>query len=488
MRHGFCFEKYNKQGRSKKGRSNKILFPKSCSHFHFVYPTQPISMRKLLTGLLLLPALLRAQPSHLAELNATDVSCHGNADGVLQVALLEGAAPASFQWTRLPNSPSGAGTLDAANPVASVLNLPPGAYRVTLTDATGADTLLYSIIAEPEPLSGDLSILTDFNGYEVSCAGNADGRLRANIAGGTPYYAYAWSAGNENHPVADSLAVGEHRLSVTDSRGCVLELSVTLTAPPPLTTQVEAAGEKCYGENTGAITLWSVAGGLPPYLAALDGAGFDAQTAWANVPPGSHFLVVEDANGCRHTDAVLLPTGFQFTFDAGSDTTLLAGDSLHLLLESDKVLDTVLWTPAASVVTVFSESATLFPLFTTHYRATAVDLNGCKAVDDFTVTVHRDRDVYAPNAFAPNGQNGDNRAFTLYGGAGIHTVAVLQVFDRFGKLIFENRDFPVNDPASGWQGLVWGETGPPGVYVWHAVVAFTDGREEIYQGDVLLMR
>lgn len=445
-------------------------------------------MRKFITGLLLLPGLLCAQPNHLAELNATDVSCHGSADGTLLVALLDGAPPASFQWTRLPNSPAGVGAVDAANPVAAVSDLPPGAYRVTLTDATGADTLMYSIIAEPEPLAGDLTTLTDFNGYGVSCAGSADGRLLAHISGGTPYYVYTWSAGGENHPGADSLAAGEHRLTVTDSRGCTLELNATLTAPPPLTTQVEAVGEKCFGENTGAITLLSIAGGLQPYLAALDDAAFGAPTAWTNVPPGQHFIVVEDANGCRHTDAVWLPIGFQFAFDAGSDTTLLAGDSLHLLLESGNALDTVLWSPAVSVLAPAPEAATLFPLFTTRYVATAADLNGCKAVDEFTVTVRRDRAVYAPNAIAPNGQNGDNRAFTLYGGAGIRAVAVLQVFDRFGKLIFERRDFPINIPSSGWPGIVHGETGPPGVYVWHAVVIFTDGREEIYQGDVLLVR
>lgn len=445
-------------------------------------------MRKLIIGCLLWPALLHAQPFHLADLNATDVSCNGSNDGILQIGLLDGQAPATFQWTRLPSSPSGSGALNVTSPVAAVPGLPAGAYRVTVSDATGHDTLLYAIIDEPAPLSGSLQTLSDFNTYPVSCAGATDGQLKADIDGGTPYYDYHWSAETQNNPVADSLSAGEHRLTVTDSRGCTLELAVTLGEPPPLSTQVFSAGEKCFGENTGAIELQNTAGGVSPYLAALDGDDLSAQTSWANVPPGQHFLVVEDANGCRHTDAVLLPVGFQFTFSAGPDTMLLTGDSLHLSLSSDKILDTVLWSPSVSVLAANPETGTVFPLFTTTYQLTAVDLNGCKALDQVTVEVHRNRNVYAPNAFAPEGQSVDNQFFTLYGGAGIRSVAVFQVFDRFGKLIFEKKEMPLNDPTEGWTGKVNGATALPGVYVWHAVVAFTDGREEVYQGDVLVVR
>lgn len=445
-------------------------------------------MRKLFAGLFLLPALLQAQPFHVADVNATDVSCKDKNDGILQVELIDGLSPATFQWMRLPNLLSGAGALNATTPVVAVPGLPTGAYRVKVTDATGRDTVLYAIISEPDALTGSLNVLTGFNQYGVSCAGSADGRIQAAITGGTPYYVFNWSAATENSPIADSLSAGEHRLTVTDSRGCTLELATTLDAPPPLSTQVEVVGEKCFGENTGAITLQNSSGGVPPYLTDLDFEGFSTQTAWANVAPGQHFLTVEDANGCRHTDAVLLPLGFQFTFDAGPDTTLLTGDSLRLGLSSDKILDTVLWSPSATVIEPDPETGLVFPLFTTTYHLTAIDLNGCKALDQLTVTVHRDRSVYAPNVFAPNGQNADNRFFTLYGGAGIRSVAVFQVFDRFGKLIFEKQNVPLNDPAEGWPGIVDGETGQPGVYVWHAVVSFTDGREEIYQGDVLLMR
>ncbi|MCC7506184.1 MAG: hypothetical protein IT259_12825 [Saprospiraceae bacterium] len=445
-------------------------------------------MRLVFIGLLLLPALLHAQPFRLANMSATDVSCFGFTDGALQIGLIDGTAPATYQWVRLPNAPSGSGVLSSGSPVAAVADLSPGAYRVTVVDNLGRDTVLYAIIGEPSALEGSMAITGNFNQYDVSCANSADGELQAQVSGGTPFYTYNWSGNTENSPVADSLSAGPYSLTVTDSRGCSIEFSSTLEAPSPLQTAVEAIGEKCFGENTGAINLLDIQGGVPPYLTRLDAGPFGSQTSWANVPPGQHFLTVEDANGCRVTDAVILPLGFQFTFNAGPDTTLLTGDSLLLTLSADKPLDTVLWTPSATVLAPNPETAVLFPIFTTHYQLTAIDLNGCKALEELTVTVGRHRDIYAPNVFAPEGQTPENRGFTLFGGAGIRHIAVFQVFDRFGKLIYEQRELPLNDPAQGWLGDVNGESGPPGVYVWHAVVLFTDGREEIYQGDVLLMR
>lgn len=445
-------------------------------------------MRKLLFLLFLLPGWLSAQPVRLAELNAAAISCTDRDDGVLQISLIDGASPATFQWTRLPNSPAGSGSVSASSPIASISDLPPGAYRVSLVDANGADTIMFAIVEEPLPLSAALSIATDFNGFGVSCSGGADGQLRAQVSGGTPYYVFDWSAGNANNPLADSLEAGEHRLTVSDSRGCSLELSATLTEPAPIETQVNAVGEKCFGENSGLIELQQTTGGVAPYLASLDDEPFATQTVWPDLLPGAHFLTVEDANGCRHIDGVVLPTGFQFAFSAGSDTVLLAGDSLHVALSSANLLDTVIWTPSASVAAADAQTATLFPLFSTRYQLTAIDLSGCKAVDDLSVVVRRDRAIYAPGAFAPEGQNADNQRFTIYGGEGIRAVATLQVFDRLGRLIFENRNFPVNDPASGWDGIVDGEIALPGVFVWHAVIDFTDGREEVYQGDVFLLR
>jgi hypothetical protein len=188
------------------------------------------------------------------------------------------------------------------------------------------------------------------------------------------------------------------------------------------------------------------------------------------------------------TEAVILPSGLEFILTLSNDTTMLSGDTLRLLYATDPPADTLIWQPAQGVQVISPTEMLFFPTFSTTYQVTAVNADGCLAEGAIRITVSRDRDTYVPNVFAPAAQNVDNRRFTVFGSAGIRTVALFQVFDRFGRLWFENRNFPVNDPAAGWDGAQATEEAPVGVYLWRAVVQYTDGREIKLQGDVTVVR
>ncbi|HRD82001.1 MAG TPA: gliding motility-associated C-terminal domain-containing protein, partial [Saprospiraceae bacterium] len=57
--------------------------------------------------------------------------------------------------------------------------------------------------------------------------------------------------------------------------------------------------------------------------------------------------------------------------------------------------------------------------------------------------------LFAPNAFSPN-DDGINDVFMLFGGNGVERVAMLRIFDRWGNMMFEARDFLPGDPQFGW--------------------------------------
>jgi len=71
-----------------------------------------------------------------------------------------------------------------------------------------------------------------------------------------------------------------------------------------------------------------------------------------------------------------------------------------------------------------------------------------------------------------------------------HVVRIksLLVFDRWGSLVFERYNFAPNDPVLGWDGMIRGSRGLPGVYVYYAEVEFVDGETILYKGDVTLMQ
>ncbi len=107
---------------------------------------------------------------------------------------------------------------------------------------------------------------------------------------------------------------------------------------------------------------------------------------------------------------------------------------------------------------------------------------GCTATDEIEVV----KDCYAdiPNAFTPNG-DGDNDYFfprtQLSNGV---TNFKMQVFNRWGQLIFETTKLD----GRGWDGRFNGQDQPMGVYLYLIDVGYSNGRQEAYKGSVTLIR
>jgi gliding motility-associated-like protein len=127
--------------------------------------------------------------------------------------------------------------------------------------------------------------------------------------------------------------------------------------------------------------------------------------------------------------------------------------------------------PAAMLLTHFS-------------RVTITDLNGCTAQAGVSLEVSKDRHVWAPNIFSPNG-DGKNDFFTIYG-KGVAHIRHLRVFDRWGNQVFLAEEIPANVDAAGWDGTFRGNLLTPAVFVWVAEVFFLDGERRTLSGDVTI--
>ncbi|MCK6695001.1 MAG: gliding motility-associated C-terminal domain-containing protein, partial [Thermoanaerobaculia bacterium] len=112
---------------------------------------------------------------------------------------------------------------------------------------------------------------------------------------------------------------------------------------------------------------------------------------------------------------------------------------------------------------------------------------GCTDSATVRIRVDKNKNVYFPNVFKPDGQNTANAYFYPSGDA-YTQLSFLSVYSRWGELLFEARDIAVNDINAGWDGMFRGKPMSPGVYIWVAEVAFLDGEKVIYKGDVTLVR
>lgn len=113
----------------------------------------------------------------------------------------------------------------------------------------------------------------------------------------------------------------------------------------------------------------------------------------------------------------------------------------------------------------------------------ATSPDGC--VDTFTVTilVIADIIIYVPNTFTPNGDF-NNELWSIYVEGIVPESFSVEVFNRWGELIFESRD-----PGFAWDASYLGLPVPIGTYVWKikATEAFTLEEREWY-GHVNVIR
>ncbi len=313
---------------------------------------------------------------------------------------------------------------------------------------------------------------------------------------------FMWQSENGNFIttslVAEINTPGWYFFTTSNStNGCFSVDSVFISEIVDLPYQINAhlSGETCFGEGDGFIEIENVLGGTPPFLYSIDNQGFAPITFWQNLESGTYKLTVQDALGCTFEQTFIVPETLPLELDLGPDINLELGQNLDLNLQtniSENSIETVIWSPS-EVIHCLDENClniSLNPLNTTILQVTLTDIFGCVAEDEIVVRVKKGREVYIPNVFSPN-NDGFNDEFELFAGKDVQEFRNLKIFNRWGELVF---DLPKieqgngNSYSSGWDGTLKGEPLNPGVFIYMIEVVFKDGHNEIYKGDITLVR
>ncbi len=177
------------------------------------------------------------------------------------------------------------------------------------------------------------------------------------------------------------------------------------------------------------------------------------------------------------------------TFD--DEYEIMLGEYLDFDIDivTNSNISTILWNDErgnSSFSCLDCETPNVRPLFDATYIATVTSEAGC--IDDIGITVRVDkqRDVYAPNIFSPNG-DGANDIFFLTG-TDFVTVNEFNIYDRWGNLVYSTLSKQLGESTEGWNGQYNGSNVNPGVYVWYAEVEWLDGYTENLAGDVTVVR
>lgn len=225
------------------------------------------------------------------ELNLTKTSYHGSdltcrdaSDGEIQLNVVNGAAPHAYAWSQ-------------GSTTQNIAGLPFGEYTVTVTDQNNCTQVNSITIINPDVLAIDMQHLNNFNGFDISCNGLADGGARAFLSGGTAPYRYAWAGGQVTESIINQPA-GSYTVAVLDANDCPNSGAIVLTEPNLLGLAVSIdVTVSCHSFSDAQVSLTGN-GGAGTYTYSLDGTVFQNSNVFANLDAGSKNFFLRDGNNC----------------------------------------------------------------------------------------------------------------------------------------------------------------------------------------------
>ena len=145
-----------------------------------------------------------------------------------------------------------------------------------------------------------------------------------------------------------------------------------------------------------------------------------------------------------------------------------------------------IWSPATGLSCANCPTPDIGPKFNTFYQVYFTDDNGCNNIGQLQVTVIcNNSNLFIPNTFSPNG-DGSNDIFYPRG-KGLERIKTFRIFNRWGEVVFEKRDFPINDASAGWDGTYKGNKPKADVYVYQAEVFCENGEIIKLNGNIALI-
>lgn len=408
----------------------------------------------------------------------------------------------SYTWSPPFTLSSNTGSVVTASPTVTTN------YTVTGKDANGclANPQVITLTVVPVPTA--TAVLTTPLNNDSIC-GNTTGTLSVNTS--TPptgfAYNYTWTAPpsytntflvppnfqqvafyppvpNPTTTIVYSVQVAYSTLSTCVSAPSTVTVTVINCNPPVASfTTIPGNDTLCTGE---CIVLMNTSTGGQPQTIQWQVAGAIPNSATGDFPqfcfpvPGNYTVFVKVTNNWGQDSTII--NNYIHVVDTPNvvgirDTSINFGDCVTLYGTQASYYSWsgpgISCTGCTSITPCVNE--------TTNFFVTGYNSKRCKSVDTVTVRVKSDcGEMFIPSAFSPNG---DGQNDVLYVRGRCLKNFTLQIFNRWGELVFET-----SDKDFGWDGTQNGQPLNTGVFVYKLEGTTWDDKQYIQKGNITLLR
>ncbi|TNE61584.1 MAG: hypothetical protein EP344_05920 [Bacteroidetes bacterium] len=239
----------------------------------------------------------------LSNYNGFEVSGATVCDGNASVVYTGNSGAVSFLW-------SNGGTAENNTTLCS------GVYSVTVTDNLGCTAVWSDSLSAPATIIGSYQIASNYNGSDISCYDNCDGRANISAVGGIAPYTIVWPGGqvDQNVPVggfsqANQLCGGDYVVTITDANNVTATTVVTVMEPDPLEVEFEDVVPSSFAACDGEVLASAPAGvGTVTFTWSTDNGQTGTGPLAQNLCSGDYITyIIEDENGCTAFGRHLVP-------------------------------------------------------------------------------------------------------------------------------------------------------------------------------------
>lgn len=400
------------------------------------------------------------------EVRITNTTC-GLVNGQIEVVVSGGLEPYEFYVNGMLSSSL------------TVTDLPAGNYQLEIIDAAGCTAMTQANLG-----GAGVPVIANIGIVSTSC-GEDNGALSFTVTAGLMPFQFSLNGGPvQNNGNFSGLAPGQYTLNLIDQAGCTATAAATILPSGIFEiNEIRAENATC-GEENGSIEVVTL-GGISPFSYEINDLGAETSPIFIDLAAGTYLVRAADASGCLAEATVSLT-------DSPPVTVELQNQQSASCLEEDGQITLAFSGGTGALflsqngVTISAEEK-MTDLAAGTYQYIISDSLGC--ADSLTVTLGAGNcPFYFPNIFSPN-LDGVNDFFVPQGVSSSDAqILRLQIYDRWGGLVFEQGSGLLDDPKYRWDGRRLGEELSQGIYVYFMEAQYADGTTEVFSGDVMLLR